>query len=332
MRIGIVYPDLGQMANNEHLETLRLGVQHWNAWRESRAKMKPFEREADLTDADLTGVDLSDANLTAVNFCHSNLKGAVLRRACLLRADMFNADLSGADLAGANLETASLVDANIDGANLRGSSVFGVSAWNVRGVPSDQSHLVINRAGEPHIEVDDLEVAQFIYLLLNRRKLQNVITTLGQKAVLILGRFAERKELLEAIAAKLRSFGYLPIIFDFERPVDRDLTETVRILAALSLFVIADITSPSAVPLELASTIPDYAVPFVTILQHGQPAFSMFDDLPRKYQWALPLLEYKTTDTLLANFDSKILQPALEKSEEVRRLKASVPLRRYAED
>ncbi len=64
--------------------------------------MKPFEREADLTDADVTGVGTPlDANLTAVNFCHSNLKGAVLRRACLLRADMFNADLSEADLTGA---------------------------------------------------------------------------------------------------------------------------------------------------------------------------------------------------------------------------------------
>ena len=43
------------------------------------------------------------------------------------------------------------------------------------------------------ITVDDLEVAQFIYLLLNRRKLRNVLTTLGEKAVLILGRFTERR-------------------------------------------------------------------------------------------------------------------------------------------
>jgi hypothetical protein len=93
---------------------------------------------------------------------------------------------------------------------------------------------------------------------------------------------------------------YLPIIFDFERPMDRELAETVKILAGLSAFVIADITNPRSVPLELQATVPDYMVPFVTILQEGQPAFSMFDDLPRKYHWVLPLLEYSNPERLLA--------------------------------
>jgi hypothetical protein len=57
-----------------------------------------------------------------------------------------------------------------------------------------------------------MEVAQFIYLLLSRQKLRNVITTLGEKAVLILGRFTERRELLDRMADKLRSLGYLPMI------------------------------------------------------------------------------------------------------------------------
>ena len=63
--------------------------------------------------------------------------------------------------------------------------------------------------------------------------------------------------------------GYLPIIFDFERPTDRDLTETVKILAGLSRFVIADVTNTSSVPLELQATVPEYMVPFVTIAQRG---------------------------------------------------------------
>ena len=80
--------------------------------------------------------------------------------------------------------------------------------------------------------------------MLNRRKLRDVITTLGEKAVLILGRFTERKELLDAMAAKLRELRYLPIILAFERPTDLDVTETVKALAGLSRFVIADITNP----------------------------------------------------------------------------------------
>ena len=182
--------------------------------------------------------------------------------------------------------------------------------------------------------MDDLEVAQFIYLVLNRQKLRNVITALGEKAVLILGRFTERREFLDGIATKLRdiSLGYLPIIFDFERPTDRDITETVNVLAGLSLFVIADITNPRSVPLELQATIPDYIVPFVTIAQEGQPIFSMFDDLPGKYHWALPLLEYPTLERLLSTFEDKVVKEALKKLHEVRRQKALPPRRRSTED
>ena len=90
---------------------------------------------------------------------------------------------------------------------------------------------------------------------------------------------------VDRMADKLRSMGCLPMIFDFDRPTDRDLTETVKILAGLSRFAIADITNPRSVPLELQATVLDYMVPFVTILQGGQPAFGMFDDLPRKYHW-----------------------------------------------
>ena len=97
--------------------------------------------------------------------------------------------------------------------------------------------------------------------------------------------------LLEAIADKLRALDYLPIVFDFDRPTDRDLTETVKVLAGLSLFVVVDITNPRSVPLELQATVPDYMVPFVTLVERGQPVFGMFDDLPRKCDWALPLLE-----------------------------------------
>ena len=130
----------------------------------------------------------------------------------------------------------------------------------------------------------------------------------------------------------MRDLEYLPVIFDFECPTDRDVTETVKILAGLSRFVIADITNPRSVPLELQATVPDYMVPFVTILQRGQPAFGMFDDLPRKYHWALPLLEYNSAETLLAAFEKKVIAPALEKLEQVRQQKALLPARRSAED
>ena len=204
--------------------------------------------------------------------------------------------------------------------------------WNTNLEGTVQSNLLVTAEDEAPIRVDDIEMAQFIHLLLSRQKLRSVITTMGEKAVLILGRFTERKELLDRMAEKLRSLGYLPMIFDFERPTDRDLTETVKVIAGLSRFVIADITNPRSVPLELQATVPDYMVPFVTILERGQPAFGMFDDLPRKFPWALPLLEYGSADSLIAGFDKHIVGPALEKVDEVRRLKAAGPVRRSAED
>jgi hypothetical protein len=54
-----------------------------------------------------------------------------------------------------------------------------------------------------------------------------------------------------------------------DKPETKDFSETVRLLASLSKFVIVDITNPRSAPLELQATVPDYMVPFVPILQQG---------------------------------------------------------------
>ncbi len=340
------------MANPEHLAKLMEGVQAWNEWRQTTPSIRPDLSDANLSGrnliaadlrlanlgwinlyrADLRQAQLVGANLNGANLNQAKLSGANLHGAYLEGADLFRADLTRADLSEAVLRGVAFVETDLTGATLTGSSVYGASVWNVTLEGTAQSNLLITPQNEPPVRVDELEVAQFVFLLLNRRKLRNVITTLGEKAVLILGRFTERKELLDRMADKLRSMDYLPMIFDFDRPTDRDLTETVKILAGLSRFVIADITNPRSVPLELQATVPDYMVPFVTIVERGQPVFGMFDDLPRKYSWALPLLEYNNPDTLLSAFEQKVVNPALEKAQEVRIQKAMAPVRRSAED
>ena len=123
-------------------------------------------------------------------------------------------------------------------------------------------------ADEPEITVDNIEVAQFIYLLLHNEKIRDVIDTIGKKGVLLLGRFTEgRIAVLERLREKLRSLGFVPMVFNFDKPETKDFTETVRLLASLSHFVIVDITNPRSAPLELQATVPDYMVPFVPILQ-----------------------------------------------------------------
>jgi hypothetical protein len=80
---------------------------------------------------------------------------------------------------------------------------------------------------------------------MNNVEIRDVINTLTSKSVLILGRFTDsnRKIVLDTLRDKLREYNLLPIVFDFDRPIDKDYTETVQILAGLSLFTIVDITS-----------------------------------------------------------------------------------------
>jgi hypothetical protein len=59
---------------------------------------------------------------------------------------------------------ASLVSTDLTGADLTGCHIYGISAWRLKLEGTKQQNLVITNYGEPEVIVDDLEVAQFIYL------------------------------------------------------------------------------------------------------------------------------------------------------------------------
>ena len=202
-------------------------------------------RKLDLREADFTKADLEYANLMGANLSHADLSEANLSGANLMGTNLSHANLSGAKLIGANLS-----NANLREAQLTGSFVYATSAWNVTLEKTTQLNLIITRQDEPLITVDNLEVAQFIYLLLNNQKIRDVIDTIAKKVVLILGRFTpERKVILDTLRDELRKQNYLPVLFDFEKPASRDTTETVRTLAHLARFIIADLTDPGSIPL-----------------------------------------------------------------------------------
>ena len=187
--------------------------------------------------------------------------------------------------------------------------------------------MIITREDDPTVTLDNIKVAQFIYLILNNEEIQDVINTLTSKSVLILGRFAipERKSILDALRNKLREYDLLPIVFDFDRPTDKDFTETIKTLAGLCYFVIADVTNPKSSPLELQATVPDYQIPFVPIIQEGESPFAMMVDLQKKYNWVLKTVTYDSMETLMKVLKPLIIDPAMQKRQELRLIKAQEP-------
>ncbi|HEX6729367.1 MAG TPA: pentapeptide repeat-containing protein [Pyrinomonadaceae bacterium] len=347
------------MANSENLTKLNEGVDAWNLWRRQNPYANTDFRDANLTEYDLNKVnfsntslwqatlsgaylreavltkaymhrvDLQDADLSQANLAEAQLSEGYLRAARLGAADLRNADLRNADLteadlvnanlSGANLAGATLVDTNLEGANLTGCSVYGISAWNVKLSGAVQSNLVITPHNESPIQVDNLEVAQFIYLLLHNEKIREVIDTVGKKAVLILGRFtAERKAVLDSIREALRYQGYLPILFDFEKPSSRDTHETIVTLAGMARFIIADITDAKSIPQELVAIVPNLpSVPVQPVLQTGYEPWGMYDHI-RRYPWVLPLVGYENEKTLITELESNVIRPAEAKAREQR--------------
>ncbi|MEH2546805.1 hypothetical protein V1283_003450 [Bradyrhizobium sp. AZCC 2262] len=268
--------------------------------------------QADLNFAKLGGADLSMANLSGARLRTADLANAKLFRANLNAAHLGNAKLVKANLTGADLQYALLVETDLTGADLTGSRTHGVSAWGLKLDGAKQQNLVITPDDEPEVTVDNIEVAQFIYLLLHNEKIRDVIDTIGRKGVLLLGRFTEgRIEILERLRDELRNRGYLPIIFNFDKPETKNFTETVRLLAGLSHFVIADVTNPKSAPLELQATVPEVMVPFRPIIQEGEKPFAMLADLWIQHRdWVFEPLYYSSLDALVGALDEKIIGPA----------------------
>jgi hypothetical protein len=262
--------------------------------------------EADLSEANLSGAELGGAKLGWANFSRANLSEANLSG-----ADLGDANLSRANLSRANLDSAILVDTDLTGADVTGCRIYGVSAWNLKlDEHTKQQNLIITPKNEPEITVDNIEVAQFVYLLLHNEKIRDVIDTIGKKGVLLLGRFTDdRKAILDALREELRKHDYLSILFDFAVPTTRDITETVSLLARMARFIIADLTDQSSIPKELEAIVPHLAVPVQPLLGGSSRPYAMFKDY-WKYDWVLPPYRYERPEPLLATLAERVIAPA----------------------
>jgi uncharacterized protein YjbI with pentapeptide repeats len=278
-----------------------------------------------LGGANLIGANLSEVNLREARLDRANLSKVILIKANLVKANLSRVDLSAAVLSEANLfeadlSRATLVDTNLTDSVLSGCSIYGIAAWNLTlSEGTKQQDLLITSRGEPAVTVDNIEVAQFVYLLLHNGKIRDVIDTVGKKGVLLLGRFTEgRIEVLDRLRDELRQRGYLPIVFNFDKPETKDFTETVRLLAGLSKFVIADLTSPKSAPYELGAIVSQTMIPFQPIIAAGETPFAMLQDLLTSYpDRVFQPIEYPSVDRLIETMYAEIIVPAERRFDEL---------------
>ena len=260
------------MANDEHVAILKKGVNAWNAWRDGNRDIRPFLTGANLSEADLSKANLNVAHLNGAHLAGANLSGAHLNETHLNRAYLNKANLSGA-----NLDEAHLDEAHLNGAHLNGAHLAGANLNEATLIDTDLTDA-------------DLTGCRIFGISAWRLKLE------GAKQ-------------LDALRDELRNRNLLPILFDFAIPASRDVTETIKTLASLVRFVIADVTDATEVRVELHNIVRDFpSLPIQPILLRGHPEFVSLSHLTR-FPWVLPIFEYDHPEHLLASLDKIILAP-----------------------
>jgi len=227
-------------------------------------------------------------------------------------------DLSFANFSSAEIKWSGFANARLESTNFEGATLIDINfpdakSWSpIIDEKTTASGISLDSKKENQISIDDLELSHAFSLMLD------MINVATEKVVLILGRFyKERKEILDAIRTELRGKGFIALVFDFEGPARRDITETVSLLAHLSRFVVADITDAKSIPQELQAVVPNLpSVVFLPILQTDMKEYAMYEHF-RRYEWVLPIFYYDNKEHLVSSIENNIINPAITKSDEL---------------
>jgi len=270
-----------------------------------------------MDEADANNAIFSECNLDRANLGKSSFTAARFSQCSFAQTSLFQCDLSSVEfkdcrISDSDMTYARLVRTRFIGGSLVDSNIYGVSVWDVQAELLHSANLRITPDEEPTVTVDDLDIAQFLYLVLENKRLRGVIEGMTGRMVLILGRFIqERKLVLDALRNQLRQLGYIAVLFDFDKPAGRDVTETVALLAHMSRFVLADITDPRSIPQELQRIAPSLpSVPIQPLILEGSAVYSMFADFGG-YASFLPPVVYRNDDDLLEVLRNRVI-PAID--------------------
>jgi hypothetical protein len=108
------------MANPEHVEILKQGVEVWNKWRKENPKIEP-----DLSNSDLKNYNLQRANLRWTILAETNLMGMNLSFIDFNHSDLTGSNLNECDLSFSNLDDTCFKYAKLNQANLSLSQLWG---------------------------------------------------------------------------------------------------------------------------------------------------------------------------------------------------------------
>jgi hypothetical protein len=140
--------------------------------------------------------------------------------------------------------------------------------------------------------------------------------------VLILGRFSkERKPVLDALRDELRKpeNNYLPIVFDFQPSANQTTIETIKTLANMARFVIADLTDARSVLQELQAIVP--GLPSVAVrlmLKKSKRKYGMLDTIMAYRSVVENTYEYESLEDVIASIKENVIGPAEAKVKELR--------------
>lgn len=233
------------------------------------------------------------------------------------------ANLTNADLEGAILRFTSMVEAVVSGASFHSAEVYGIGAWSLVGEPANQSDMVIRENSEAvATTIDDLDTAQFIHLVRDNAKIADIIDSASRRTVLLLGRFRRpHKAVLDMLRDELLRRNWVPVLFDFDRPDSRDLTETVASLAHMACFVIANVTGAKSIPQELSFIIPYLpSVPVLPILREGAREYAMFEHFQR-HPRVQPTVCFRDMEHLRKILEKSVMEVGFRQAMKLRSIK-----------
>jgi hypothetical protein len=138
-----------------------------------------------------------------------------------------------------------------------------------------------------------------------------IMSELSRRRVLILGRFSKRRlAVLESIKAHLKAHpnNYIPELFTFEKPGSVSLTEAIIGFAALSRFIIADLSEPRSVQAELQAIVPNFqSVPVVALINGTGKEYALFASLQNYKNVVSPTVRYRDLEDLLEKIDLQVV-------------------------